>query len=777
MQFRISWMESNRPESLLFSDEAASQASPSVNIYGRRFFLNAADCQNAEIIHKVNTLQNTIFSNIEQFAKSLQTEAVSKFVLHKETGERKFLEETVPKIEMARIENANARSQSPYFRSNSVYPSQLHPLYAALGSKNHEWLKQLAMDPYLLLINEKFTLNLPDGTQQSVSPLEYAVLANDLEAYNLILSAAAFNKETPLPLMALRRLGVDKATPYILAYVDRKPNLIDPSFYRGGFEEMEREGFSTEAITALRKYYEANVLPYDQGTLSTIGALIGGMLTKELNSAEFLQFKHMAKAQFQSSLTNLDAIESNDTILYRICAFVAGLDLIQQEQFPNWEEKKPIVYSILKKILQQGEYTMNEKLYATLKEDLHDISPKERLEEYRNSQLKLYPLSDQPIESYTSRATKSSKNLVTLLGKPQHITQQLQSGQQERAWNEKIELSGGNKLEYFESFVGQLLLGEGKLSFATEYILFQYLNQAKLHRGVQDAHHIRELTEKINDGSNIVYLKFKTPGHTQALIFYKNYYILCDRRVLTRHGEKVDGANIKIYSFKMKLIESDLKKILNCSQESYELLDRLNTEIGASLQHELPLKPQKHSNCSWASDIAPALLVANQLEKNPKALLQEGRFDKEIEDEMHSLTHYAKYVAIRDYVLKHRLALSESVGDPDTALTGKALLYTLFKCSVKSEASDPHYLQALDELIYSGLAISHETVMMTEYSPAEKEKMLSFLSERYSLKGISTYLKELGYPLNEKYNDAEAFLFYLCNPRPSNGVWPNSLLF
>lgn len=801
MQFRISWTnEVNQQESLSFCDQIPAFAAPAATIYGRRFYLHAAECQDVAIFNKVCELQSALFANIEQFAEGLQLTVLKnrKVELQKEVGGRRFLEKTIPSIEMARIGNCNAQQMNPYFQANSIYDGQLPPLLIALNSKNLEMLKQLVSNPYLLLINEKFLFVCPDGVQRSVTPLEYAIIQNDLEMANILMESPAFNKETALPLEALKILGPDKATPFIGAYIRRKPNLIDTTYFTKGFAEMKEAGFSDEAITLVRNYYEANASwrSRDDAVFSSISIRMDFMLQEPLNSEGFKNKWGEVLDLFRSPETNLDALIDNVLpVIAHVCDTFCRIDSVEGiKNYSNFDEKKPFLYALISEILKSGNYTVNGSVYRYLRDlppSAYETIPKETLEAYQNSLLTRYPGINMPTEFHCLRAIAARRNLVTLLGKPKHVSQQLFSPQQERQWNKQLKLSGGNDRKGFGHFVKHLWVRDKPFSKAVDHVLLQYYKQEDLEKqwtydegvdvvGIVDNKKNRliayDLLDKINNSTDITYVKLEPMNHTYALLFYKGFYMVCDRRaIVDEEGKRVRGADIKVYSYKKKMEFGVLWVLLDGKYDAITI-DFLKANLDSTLLHEISLKRQKYPNCSWSSDLAPALLVATQLEKNPDTLLKEGKFDSDVTAEMHSLTHYAKYVAIQNYVTTHRLALTESVGYPDAVLTGKALLYTLSKCALKGPSPDPHYLQGLDELVYSGLAIAADSASWMEYSPEEQEKMQAFLEERYALQGIKEYLGEWGYPITEGISDAEMFLRYLTNPRPSNGFWPRSLV-
>lgn len=775
MRFLISWTgEKNLQESLSFSEEFTR--GPTVTINGRRFFLQNANCRDAKLIKKVTSLQTILFDNIGQFVEDLRAETAlknKKIEIQKERGENQFLDRILPQIESAKTENCKLQTTNPYFQSNSVEEGEKHPLYRALISKNHETLKQLCSNPYLLLINEKFFMK---EMQYAVTPLEYAILTNDLEAYHILLASPAFNKETALPLDALKKLGPDKASPYIEAYVCSKPNLIDTSFCREGYEEMKSAGFSLEAITLLNDYYQTNAHQIHDETTPTIVFGMICMMQQEAGSEEFKQWQQRTLELFRSGFTNLDALIEKDSIIERICHFVFIIETTELTPFfPNLETKRPILHAIVSKILKTGRYTLVDSLYALLKDlprSLFEAVPKAKIDAYHNS------------KTQEEWALNTRKNLITLLGKQNHVTQRLASNLQGRKWNRQVELVGGNQQKNFTRFVRKLFEASKALSGKENLVLRQYIEQERLERHYQviegnpsktlattetNQSILKEMLKRINAFAYTTYLKFGTEKHTSALLFHKNYYITCNRLVvLNEAGKVVEGASIKIYSFNKFLSEWELRMLLRGVDDSATYLKILNGKN--ALLHEIPLKPQKYLNCSWASDLEPALLVLAQLERNPNVLLKEGKFDEEVKTKMQNFAHFAKYIAIKDYVETHRTALSTSVGHPDNALTGKALLYALFKCATKNPAPDPYYIKALDELVYSGLAISLETASMEEYSPVEREKMKEFLEERYALSGFRIFFA------SDQKSDAEAFLFYLTDTTPKSGIWPRSLI-
>lgn len=801
MQFRITWTDAKHgQESLAFSEEVpdAKSPAPSAVIFGRRFYLQSSNCHDDSVMQRVNELQSYVFANFEQFTNSLQANSPlqsEQIAIQSDLGERKFLEKTIPGIEGVRMLNQQLLARNPYFLTNSVYPGQMHPLHVALSHRNHALLKDLCNNPYLLLINEKVQIALPNGSQLSVSPLEYAIINDDLESVKIILSAAALNRPVLFPRAALKQLGPEKASPYFKAYVKSKQNIIETPYLKSDFEELRKDGFLDKDINRLKSYYTINAFRYQELTLPVIASGILQLLHHSCISDEFKGLDKSIQEMIDHPLTNFDAqLDTVSTLKVSVLARILLIcsSAIDSKYACPHLENKPYVKEILVNLLKNAPYTIDDSLFRwleTLPKELFEMIPQEKIDAYKR-------IRDLPsgLTSTTKAAWASRHNLVTLLGKIRHTTSMLTSPHQAHQWRETTTLDGGNTAKVFQYFCSHLKAQIGRfnkdLSLAAFVILDQFpsyvmlkressIVEGKLVRRLDDnemnRQFVHELTEKINHSKDFPYIKLGTPGHTQSLLFWSDYFIVCDRRLIHDAAHKrVDGTSIKIYTQPKKILEEEVRTLLDGSDASSDLLKKLQEENyhGAKLLHEILLKPQKHSNCSWASDIAPAIQVIFQLFINHHTLLKDGKFDEEVLSEMNHFNHFAKSVAIHDYVYTHQAALAESPGMPDAELTGKAFFYTLYKCAMKE--GDEHYLTALDKLVYSGFAISSS--QLQEYSPEEKEKMHRFLEQRYELKGIKDHFKEIGYLHMENKSDAEAFLFYLGSPLPSSSPWPQYLL-
>lgn len=799
MQFRISWTDSKHgQESLAFGEEAphAGSAPPSAVIYGRRFYLQST-CHDVSVIQKVIDLQPFIFSSIEQFARALKATSpllTEDIAIQWDFGDKKFLEKTIPQIEAARIQNQNLLAQNPYFRANSVSPGMVHPLYFALFQRNHALLAELCKDPHLLLINEKTPFLLLDGSQMMASPLEMAILNNDLESAKIILSAPALNREIPFPKEALKRLGVDKASPFIQAYISMRPNLIEAAYVKSNFEELRKDGFLERDIERFKEYYATNL------KRDGMPRIIDDMLMLIRHPAESALFKHCQRAAWstiKNPLTNYDAVtkKNNPTVLLYILGTIKELFGRTPSKRTTHPENVPYVKEMIMHILKTGQYTINDLLFSYFEElpkELFDTIPQDKIEAYKKEKY-LPSANPNDMRAFTPahRALCTRENLVTLLGKTTHESSLLKSSYQAPKWVKKLTFTGGNTPENFK-YLCYALFSENlpfsiELTSSVKLVLSQFMDIAMLQHqysratkecflidNEQNHQRVHRLTEWINHAPlDIKYLSIRVPRHTQSLLFWQGYYITCDRREITNTAkERVDGACIKIYTHPSQVLSEQLLwHLLSANSESNQIIRELSQKepmfVGGKCLHEILIKPQKHLNCTWASNIAPAIQVAFQLFTNPETLLKEGRFDQKVLEEMKHFNHFAKSIAIQDYVTAHQRALEESPGTPDSELTGKALFYALYKCALKD--GDEHYVNALDKLVYSGFAVSSEP--FKEYSAEEQEKMKRFLEERYSLKGIREHM---GYA--ENISDAEAFLAYLANPLPSTGNWPQYLL-
>lgn len=810
MEFSISWNNpDNKTESLSFTDQPQPSTAPVpiASIYGRRFYLQSSTCSLIEVINKVCQLQSLIFPNIDQFVEQLKADSPLKAQNVQVTSNyraREFLKTTIPQIEMGRIANYTRLSQNPYFIANSVHDGKQHPLMLALGSKNHELLKQLCSDPHFLLINEKFLYTPLEGKQLSITPLEFAIISDDMEAFKIISEAQAFNRETPLPIEALKLLGPEKGNAFLEAYANMKPNLIDTSYYKNEFKELKKLGFSKEAIGKLKEYYEINVR---KDSIPMIWFKACTMLVKDTQSDKFKKHYQAVLDLIHHPLTNLDAFipliksdmaEECKTVLFYVIATIGGLKQ-HSEIVSDLKEKIPYAQQLLGELLKTGKYQLNDFVYAFLESyfspDILEAIPKENLDAYKRNPFYMRTIKKKEI-TLINLARASRANLVTLLGKTEHTTAwSLLSANQAWQWRTKGKLHGeaGNDMEFFLLSLGiEIEKSNGALFKPLQTVqegnrrlhkltISQVLTESASYRLLKNSEEnetvISDILFSINQGKGATYLPFRTANHTHALLFYQGHYITCDRRRLVNNeDELVDGARIKIYSYKNFLPEELLRRLLEGDEVSQLKLDTLHEEknLDGTLLYEISLKPQKYENCPWASDIAPAIQVTHQLQTNPDLLLKEGKFDAEVRSEMHKFTHFAKKVAIQMYVQAHCASLTESAGLPDKELTGKALLYSLYKVAIKHP--DPEYAAALDTLVYTGLAISPANVCMAEYAEADQERMKHCLEIRYALKGIKEYLMELGYDNLEKLSDAEAFLTYLTNDRPSNVVFPRYLL-
>lgn len=809
MEFSISWNNpDNKTESLSFTDQPQPSTAPVpiASIYGRRFYLQSSTCSDAEVINKVCQLQSIVFPNIAQFAEKLKTNSplnVKEIHVTSDYGSREFLKTTIPQIEMSRYNNYMLSSQNPYFKANSALEGQQHPLVNALVSKNYELLKQLCADPHFLLINEKFLYTTPEGKQLSISPLEFAIITGDMEAFRIISGAPAFNRETPLPMEALREIGPERGNAFLEAYAHMKPDLIDTSYYKKEFKELKKLGFSKQAIGKLKEYYDTNVR---RDSIPMFCIKIFEMLEEDMQADQFnkkyqevLDLIHHPLANFNAHIPHQSTVEEElKTMMTIILSMLGGLDQFSKV-ISNLDEKIPCVHQLLMELLKNGKCQLNDMQYLMIESFfpalLENIS-KENMDAYKKNPF--YTRTCKIKEMNLANLTLASRaNLVTLLGKPSHKTfWRLSSPNQAWKWRTQEQLEGGQGGNDMDFFLMNLKMEVEKshkslanpLKIVLEGInLLHHLTISKyFSSGI--VRNVLKVTEKnkkviniilqsIHNPNEITYLPFHTRGHTQALLLYQGHYIVCDRRrSVDMQGEITSEAQIKIYSYKNPFPVQLLWVLMQGDELAELYLEELHKEktINGSLIHEVSLKPQKYDNCPWASDVLPAIQVAHQLQTNPDQLLKEGKFDAEVQSRMHQLTHIAKKIAVKDYALYHQLSHFESVGLPDKELTGKALLYTLYKVAIKHP--DPEYAAALDTLIYSGLAISPANVCMAEYAEADQERMKHRLETRYALKGIKEYLMELGYDNLEKLSDAEAFLTYLTNDRPSNVVFPRYLL-
>lgn len=673
---------------------------------------------------------------------------------------REFLDKTLPEIEWAKVVNALLQQENPFFQANSE--AEGVRLMTALFGQNYNALRALTGNPNFLLINEKFPFICPDGKERVLNPMEYAIIHDDFEACRIILEAKAFNRQTALPVEALKLLGPQKALRFIELYVKMKPCLIDDAFIQAQ-KDLKNTGFE---IGALSLYIQNNLcLDGDGADDSLIVYAISTWLKEEPHDFYAADFASLVD-WVRSPHANLDlSIGGGTKIITRLCYM-----LNNTKEGKGLDKKLPYLESLVILMLEEGDYTMDGVLFAVLRILPHRFLkavPAEKMEAYNGSQ--------------TVRCVRDAKmNLCTLLSKIEQTSQQLMSPYQEEKWKETIAL-GGNDRKLFVFFVTRLLreMKNEKIAEAANWVCAQYIQQSQLiintlsgegSQRLLDTNRNRELisdlAHRIASDNGVIYIAHPILGHTHALLFFQGHLIVCDRRVIKdAHGEKIDGANIKIYACPKQVPEKAL----------WALYGEEIWNMKLPLLKEISLKPQKHSNCSWASDFAPAILVTAQLQKNPDVLLKEGRFDEEIMESMHEFTHSAKRVAIEEYVAINRAALTSAPGYPDPSLQGQALLYTLFKCAVKP-LRDPHYERSLDALVFSGLAIAGETVSMQGYEREERESMCRYLEKRYSLAGIKDYLRKMGCPIEDNLSDGEAFLVYLSSPRPMEGQWLNCLV-
>lgn len=804
MDITIKWSDRlHGQESLSFGDKKppAGSAPPVVMISGRRFYLQSAACHDPTIIQKIKELQPFLFFTTEQFVHTLQATSVlgSKNIqVQSHLGNQKFLEKTLPQIEGARIQNQNLLTQNPYFRANSAYPGQTHPLYIALFQRNHALLKELCQDPHLLLINEKIGFQLLDGSQMMASPFEITIMNNDPESAKILLSAPALNRQIRFPREVLKRLGPEKASPFIKAYVKMKPDWIDSAYLKSDFEELRNEGFSDKDINRLKNYYSTNMVFDNQIALPKFAFYLSVMLQFPHGSEEFDAAYQDVQNLLTNPLTNLNARDRfqdlEQSMLCLALVFFLSTNSPKMNGIINHPENKSYLLAVLTDTLKNGQYTIDDQLYSFLEDlpkEFFDAIPAEKIEVYKREKYTPDSSSDNFAYNRIYWALATRINLVTLLGNISHTISILHSPHQSPKWITQSELIGGNTRKDFANFCYRLNKEKKPfsedLSLAVDVITNRFLAFEKLQRimlytedkplqklvdNAETRQFIHELADDINGGKRLRYLKFETPGHTQAVLFCKEYEITCDRRLIfhPETKERVDGTCIKVYSQPEKISEEVLWDLLSDNDASSLLLEQ--RLMRGNLLHEILIKPQKHNNCSWASDVSPAIQVAFQLFDNPDCLLKEGKFSSNVIKEMKQFNHFAKALAIQDYITWHRAALSESPGMPDPELTGKALFYTLYKCAMKD--GDEHYLGALDKLVYSGFPISSES--FNEYSPDEQEKMKTFLEKHFSIKGLREYLQEIGYPNMDNKRDADAFLTYLSNLYPSTGIWPQYLL-